>query len=297
MLCNTNDVTDPGERNSALAQAIKDYVRDSSLNRLRDIDGSPIFEEPLVGFAVGDDPLFGLFKSVVSERHLTPREALDTLAWAVGVNHAPGFSHVGVVSWVLPAAMETRLSNRNMTEGASQRWNHTRFQGEDFNDSLRRHVVSWLEERGHAAVAPVLSRSFETCRSAHGLASTWSERHIAYAAGLGTFSLSDGLITAKGIAHRCGSVVADVGWMPSPRNYSHHQEYCPYVVDGSCGICIERCPASAIGPNGHDKDKCQAYLSVTLAGWVKKPGYIGPYSVCGLCQTKVPCESHLPSRA
>jgi len=52
-----------------------------------------------------------------------------------------------------------------------------------------------------------------------GLASNWSQRHIAYAAGLGTFSLSDGFITPKGIAMRCGSVVCDAALSPTLQVY------------------------------------------------------------------------------
>jgi len=37
-------------------------------------------------------------------------------------------------------------------------------------------------------------------------ASSWSERHAPHAAGLGTFGLCDGLITAKGKAMRVSPV-------------------------------------------------------------------------------------------
>ena len=127
-----------------------------------------------------------------------------------------------------------------------------------------------------------------------GRASTWSERHMAYAAGLGTFGLSDGLITARGIAHRCGSVVVNAKWPASPRRFRDHHEYCSYMRDESCGVCIERCPAGAIGPDGHDKDRCSEYFEVRLAEWTKRPGYMGEYVACGLCQTGVPCESCIP---
>jgi epoxyqueuosine reductase len=274
----------------SLVQAIKMFVTRSVHNRLKDIDGSPMWEEPLVGFADGDDQLFGTFKSVVGPFHLTPRAALAAHSehpMDASTNHG---ARVAVVSWILPVAEATRLSNAQMTEGPSLQWNHTRFQGEEFNDSLRRHVVRLLEERGYVAVAPVLTSSFRT----KGLASTWSERHIAFAAGLGTFGLSDGLITARGIAHRCGSVVFNAACLPTPRRYTHHQEYCPYPFDASCGVCIQRCPAGAISAAGHDKVKCQAYMKTALADWVKKPGYLGSYVACGLCQTNVPCESQIP---
>jgi epoxyqueuosine reductase len=280
------------ELQSELVEAITAYVSTSPLNRLRDIDGSSIWEEPLVGFADGDDPLFELYRSVVAPEHLTPREVLAGLAPGGGELRA--FPQVSVVSWILPAAAETKRSNRQMADGPSLRWNHTRFQGEAFNDSLRRYVVGWLQEKGLVAVAPAIGPAFKRTLGLWGQASTWSERHIAYAAGLGTFSLSDGLITARGIAHRCGSVVANAGWAASPRPYTDHRQYCSYAQDGSCGVCIGRCPAGAIGPEGHDKECCRQYIRVNLADWLKRPGYQGEYLSCGLCQTGVPCESSRP---
>jgi len=276
-----------------LVKAITSYVAESPLGRLKDIDGSLMWDAPLVSFADGDDPLFSLYKTVVGEFHLTPREAMAThpkLAAGAGPLQVP---HVAVVSWVLPTAERTRRSNAEMTYGPSLRWNHTRFQGEDFNDSVRRHVIGVLDEMGYVAVAPVLSSQFKTMYQPD-IASTWSERHVAYTAGLGTFSLSDGLITARGIAHRCGSVVFNDACVATPRPYSHYQEYCSFCVDGSCGACIDRCPAGAISSVGHDKRKCREFLSVTLAEWGKQPGFIGSYAACGLCQVGVPCEAGIP---
>jgi epoxyqueuosine reductase len=280
------------ELQSGLVEAIKAYVSSSPLNRLRDIDGSPIWEEPLVGFADGDDPLFEVYRSVVAPEHMTPRQALAGLA--PGEGEPPAIPEVGVVSWILPAAAETKRSNRQSSDGPSLRWNHTRFQGEEFNDSLRRYVMGLLQDQGLIAVAPVIGPSFKRTQGPCGQASTWSERHVAYAAGLGTFSLSDGLITARGIAHRCGSVVFNAGWPASTRPYTDYREYCCYAQDGSCGVCIERCPAGAIGPDGHDKERCRQYIRVNLAEWLTRPGYQGEYLACGLCQTGVPCESRIP---
>ena len=275
------------ELQDLLVAAIKTFVVESPLNRLKDIDGSPMWQEPLVAFADGDDPLFALYKTVVGPFHLSPREAMSIV-------RSDSVPHVSIVSWILPAAEETKRSNREMTEGPSLRWNHSRFQGEEFNDCVRRYVVGLLEEKGYLAIAPVISPQFRTVGLANGPASTWSERHIAYAAGLGTFSLSDGLITAKGIAHRCGSAVFNAPCEPTPRPYTSHTEYCLHTKDGSCGDCIDRCPAGAISLAGHDKLKCSAYMNAALASWVKRPGYIGAYVACGLCQTGVPCESAIP---
>ncbi len=274
-----------------LEAALREHVATSALNRFAGIDGTPIWGAPLVGFAGGDDPLFERYHDVVGPFHLTPRAALTQ-----ALGHAER-SGVTVVAWVLPATRATRLSNRAMTVGPSQRWNHARFRGEEFNDDLRRHVVAWLAGRGLDAVAPVLSPGFSRPRGPLGLASSWSERHIAYAAGLGTFGLSDGLITAAGVAMRCGSVVVAAAGAATPRPYDERREYCLYVRDGSCGTCMERCPAGAITPEGHDKDRCYAYIHEVLAEWPRRPGYMGTYGACGLCQTGVPCEARIPADA
>jgi len=77
----------------------------------------------------------------------------------------------------------------------------------------------------------------------YGFASAWSERHVAYASGLGTFGLCDGLITPKGKAMRCGSVAAQIQVPPTPRPYQDHHAYCLHFSQGSCGLCITRCPS------------------------------------------------------
>ena len=280
-----------------LEEFIKTLVRSSPLNRLDAFDGTHIFDEPLIGFADGDDPLFEEYKALIADFHLTPREALSQhLTDVLGIE-SPHLPAVSVISYVLPIAKQTKLSNRRQTEGPSLRWNHTRWLGQEFVFELSRQLVSQLEELGHRAVAPEISPFFRISR-ANGLASNWSQRHIAYAAGLGTFSLSDGFITPRGIAHRCGSVVTDLKLTPTPRLYSDHLANCLFYVDKSCRQCIERCPDGAITENGHDKEKCRQILFEQQRPWIEGAhgeGYIGQYAGCGLCQTGVPCESRIPA--
>ena len=140
----------------------------------------------------------------------------------------------------------------------------------------------------------MLQPYFEIYRNEEGLYSNWSERHIAYAAGHGTFSLSDGLITECGIAHRCGNVATDLVLPASPRTATNPYSNCLFYVDGSCKACIARCPAGAITENGHDKTKCREYMSTKLYHLLKE--YTGDEEACGLCQTEVPCEFSNPAK-
>lgn len=205
---------------------------------------------------------------------------------------------MSVISWILPIPYETRLSLRRESLVPSVRWNHTRWQGQHLINELSHYVVSLLEELGHQAIAPELANFYEMKDLSNGLASNWSQRHIAHAAGLGTFSLSDGFITPRGVAMRCGSVVTDIALLPSPRVYENHLANCLFYRNASCRRCIERCPAGAISERGHDKKRCREFLIVEQRAILKElereEGYIGRYPACGLCQTKVPCESRIP---
>ncbi len=204
----------------AIEDDIKAFVSTSPLNRMPSTRALVVFDEPLVRFADGSDPLYDQYKTIIDATHLTPREAL-----AQGLDRAiedlP--ARLSVISWVLPITGDTRSSNRLEKEVPSRRWSHTRYYGEVFNAELRRHVAEVLTEAGFLAVAPMLQPYFSTTTNEQvGLFSNWSERHTAYAAGHGTFRLSDGFIAKRGIAHRCGSVVTDLPLPASPRIYTDH---------------------------------------------------------------------------
>ncbi|MDP7285581.1 MAG: hypothetical protein QF906_03815 [Dehalococcoidales bacterium] len=193
---------------------------------------------------------------------------------------------------MLPITRKIRESNRPQTEIPSRIWSYTRWYGEKFNEALRQYVVELLVELGCLAVAPMIQPYFRTMTNEKGPYSNWSERHIAYAAGLGTFSLSDGFITERGIAHRCGSVVTDLSLPASPRTAKNYLANCLFYVNNKCRACIDRCPAKAVSESGHDKVRCRDYLRDDIS-YLRKEYDVG-VAGCGLCQTKVPCESQNP---
>jgi len=129
----------------------------------------------------------------------------------------------------------------------------------------------------------------------YGSIRTWSERHAAYARGLGTFGLSDGLVTAVGQAVRVGSIIAHTRVPATRRPYTDHHEYCLYFRKGTCGKRIERCPIGAITKEGHNKELCRRYINITREYVRRHLGFEGFEGYGrGLCQTGVPCESEIP---
>ena len=281
----------PLEMAQFIEEEIKAFAHTSPLNRMPMSDNMFIFDEPLVQFAAGDDPIFTEYKTIIDPTHLTPREAL-----AKNFDKSPGDipAHLSVISWILPITSKIRESNRRRTLTPSRLWSYTRWYGEKFNNAIREHVVKLLTEEGHRAVAPVLQPYFKSIEynEEKGYYSNWSERHIAYAAGLGTFSLSDGFITERGIAQRCGSAVTTLELPASPRTAKSPYSNCLFYV-GKCTACIARCPGGAITENGHDKLRCRTYQREDI-GYITKKYDVGTAG-CGLCQVKVPCEFRNPA--
>jgi epoxyqueuosine reductase QueG len=145
-----------------------------------------------------------------------------------------------------------------------------------------------IEKAGHAAVIPVNDERFWVTNAAgtegkRPFSSNWSERHIAYAAGLGTFSLAGGLITSLGTAGRLASLVTSLELPADTRPYTTFNEYCTM-----CGECAKRCPVHAIRKEtGKTHAPCSAFLD-------KVKATCPPYYGCGKCQSGVPCEDKIP---
>jgi len=283
--------------NHVLEQLVKNFIHEAQPNRRTQLDHGVYWEEPLIGFASGIDPLFFEYKTVIGPFHFTPREIVSAALKERGRSLLfTEIEQISVISWALPASEDTRKSNRQEKQFPSKLWAYTRDFGEACNVALRKHLVTFLEDLGHLAVAPSLSQTFQHLRDEKvGWASPWSERHVAYVCGLGTFSLNDGLITPKGMAVRLGSVVTLLKLTSSEKRYRHYRENCLQFRNEKCGKCIPRCPAGAISEKGHDKDKCKDYVdSEALKKKRVEYGLQNPPPSCGLCQTGVPCEFQIP---
>ena len=117
----------------------------------------------------------------------------------------------------------------------------------------------------------------------------WSERHAAFAAGVGTFGLHQGLITVRGVYGRLASVVTTLKLEPTVRPYREVYGYCLYAHDGSCNACVTRCPSGAVTPAGKKVELCPKHGNGDhFKAW--------GYGACGHCSTFVPCSRELPKK-
>jgi epoxyqueuosine reductase len=278
---------------TGLIESLVSRFADSPAN----VNGMPgnerVFGRPLVGFATGDDPIWDELKRQIGDFYWTPAEA-----FALAFPERPALpGELTVVSWVLPFGAGAKRDNRRETAVPSERWARGKHYGNRFLRGLAAHVIGALAAEDIEAAAPwyLPEWRWEGLSSPRfGDASPWSERHAAYAAGLGTFGLCDGLITPVGKAMRCGSIVARLRVPATPRPYGDHNAYClAFHGPDGCASCIERCPAGALNEHGHDKAACHAHL-LKMKAEVIEPRFGFQDEACGLCQTGVPCESGIP---
>ena len=255
--------------------------------------GEPIFEEPLVGFVRGNDPIFDQLKKVIGPHHFSPCEIMNWQAEKNGVK-PPEPDDVSVVSFVMPFTQKTIRDNAAAVEWTSERWAQTRLLGEIFSQTFVREIVTVLMGRGILAVAPDVTPLFNKKRYPQvGWASPWSHRHVAYAAGLGTFGMHDFLITKKGVSHRLGSFVVHLKLEPNGKRPEDIHADCLHYQGHPCLKCAKRCPVTAItAQHYHDKEICYQKVADSLKH-CNKHYHIFIYG-CGLCATGVPCASEIP---
>ena len=236
-----------------------------------------IFDEPILAAAAADDPGF---EALRSDEVIGAHAALPT-DWLPGAK--------SVVSLFFPFTKTIRDGNKVDMSYPSKGWMHGRVEGQVFIDGFSAFLVELLRGNGFDAVAPSIHERFfsvggsDTRGIGKLYTSNWSERHVGYVCGLGTFGLSKGIITEKGMAGRLTSVVTDLQLTPDGRAYQRFDENCVL-----CGKCIQNCLANAISfEHGKDHEACSKFVGRTLAE--NKPRY-----GCGKCQVGVPCEARNP---
>jgi len=182
-----------------LRDTIGDFINQSPENNLKDKDNEKAFEDCLVGYSRGDDPLYEAYKEYVGPFHWKPSEIFN-LAFP-DLDVMP--EELTVISWILPHKEATKVDNRREKTYPAERWARARIFGEAFNTMLRKHVVEVLLKAGYESVAPLLSPEWSVKPSEpYVMDSTWSERHAAHASGLGTFGLEAGVNQSRVLSAR-----------------------------------------------------------------------------------------------
>jgi len=299
--------------NEKALKFLEEVFETSNENRLpEDFGGDRIFSAPLIGVAAGDDPIFQKYKEgLVGKKHLTPSEM-----WlANGMADKDGLAKdLRIVSIVFPYVDEIREKGKTAVGIPDEIYCMGRNLANAFITQVQEKTVGFFQENGHQAVGGMISPAYQlNFREGEPgfIYATWSERHMAFAAGLGTFSLHEGFISEAGCNIRLASVITDAPLTVTPRKSDEPYANCLHFAGKKCLKCVAKCVGDALSEDGHDKLKCYLHGQVVAKEMEKK---LGPrlkphirniagkpqesYPVgCALCQFGVPCTSKNPVKS
>lgn len=252
---------DGNEWKATIKAFITDYVKEyPDKNHL-----PHLWRTPLVGYADAFDPYIQKLPDIVVRMHRLPQDIMQ--------------DPKVVICYFIPFTRELERTNVGVeNNAASENWAQaykiTNAMMARLNEELANEIIRL---GGRAAVPEGAGMLKELLKS------SWSQRHLAYAAGLGTFGINNMLISQEGCCGRYNSIVADI-----PVEPGHHleKENCLYKSRGICKKCVNNCFSGALTVEGFDREKCFATCEKNLA--------VYGVDVCGKCDTNIPCAFTAP---
>jgi len=237
------------------------------------------WDTPLVGFADANHPDILHLKEIIAPSHKLPSDVLADASI--------------VIAYFVPFTRELAYTNRSNSDIASPDWAQAYEETNAMFRWMNEYLIEELKSMGYEAAVSPEAYTFDGKK----LISNWSQRHLARAAGLGTFGLNNMLITKIGCCGRYGTVVTNLDVEPDAPSV---EEYCIFRKSGRCGGCVVRCPSGALTKEGYDREKCYRVLRKNAELYTEfgssytnetgdQPNSTGS-EVCGKCVSNVPCS-------
>ncbi len=197
-----------------------------------------LYREALVGFAAADDPLYDTLVDAVGRKMLTPKDIMPDAKT--------------VITYFIPYS--EKVLNAVQDGGKiNQTWSDAYSLTNPLLSDIADKLKIFLEEQKITCVLEPPTMNYDPVH----LTAKWSHKSSAVIAGIATFGINRLIITKYGTMGRMNTVIIDHVIEPDSRPDT---EYCLYKKNGSCGICMERCPTGAIKPDAFDRFRCNAYL-------------------------------------
>jgi len=245
--------------NNELLSFLKEEFKNNTLNLLPETyGGGKIFSDPLIGVAKASDSIFQKYKELLGTEHLNPLEM-----WLANDQDYVSTSELSVVSIVFPFTEKIRKEGNNFIvlpkiTLPAEIYTIARNYGNEFKREVVKKVINFFEIEEYKATSGLLSDAYSIIMKKK-FYTTWSERYIAFAAGLGTLGLHEGLITDVGCNIRLASIITNAPLEVTSRKSDEPYANCLYFAKGLCKECAKKCPINAITDKGYNKIKCNKY--------------------------------------
>jgi epoxyqueuosine reductase QueG len=229
-----------------------------------------LWKEPIVEFVSAEDENLPKLKEIVCSDHLMPRDILPDAKT--------------VISYFIPFQDNIVKSN---IEGAmaSTEWAIAYIKTNNLIRLINEEIEVLVRKDGYKAGKISAVHSFDTKK----LVSTWSQMHIAYIAGMGTFGINNMLITQNGCCGRFGSIITNYE-LSEYKQTGEIKEKCLNKLYGTCGICQSNCVAKCFSKTYFDRQKCYEQC-LKNKDFHRKYGHA---DVCGKCCVNLPCSTTEP---
>lgn len=235
------------------------------------------YGQPIVGFADAYHPYIQSLPEIVSATHELPQNVLPDARI--------------IIAYFVPFTKELAKTNKNGIL-ASPEWAQAYEETNALFGELNEALIEFIHAQSMEADITPKATTFDQSR----LISDWSQRHIAYAAGLGTFGLNNMLLTKQGCCGRFSTVITNLDF---DADGPLEEELCLFKKNGKCKACVRNCPTGALTVDGYDRFKCYALCRENAklytefgSSYTNEDG-IGANSigseVCGKCVTGSPC--------
>jgi epoxyqueuosine reductase QueG len=221
-------------------------------------------------------------KKAVSSTHLLPEDILPEAK--------------SIIAFFIPFTETVAEGNRE-GEAASAEWALCYIKTNELIAKINDSLETLFAQDGLKTGKIPATHNFDEER----LVSDWSHRHIAYLAGLGTFGLNNMLITENGCCGRFGSIVTEWEYTGTPGAGDVPEEKCLFKRNGSCGLCVKRCPVGAyrkVDDSAENRNIIQFDRKRCYSQCLKnaeKHKDLGYADVCGKCLVGLPCSVKAPT--
>jgi epoxyqueuosine reductase QueG len=188
-----------------------------------------------------------------------------------------------VVVFFLPFSPALGKANGEKKGLASRGWAEAYVETNLLIRKIGSHLARFLRGAGHAALATPATHNFDEKK----LVSSWSQKHVGYIAGLGTFGHHHQLITEAGCCGRLGSLLTTMEIPATPRP---SEEWCLEKAGRPCLACVSNCRYGALFETRFDRKACYRQCLTNDAHYTDLP----LVDVCGKCACEVACSHKIP---
>jgi len=233
--------------------------------KMKQLNRSDLFREPLVGISDADDLRYGRLKEIIGPWHLNPDEILANAQ--------------SVISYYIPFTKHVSTDPKKRQNG-SYVWSEAYQEINVYFDTINQSIVDYLKENGYDATGIKATHTYDPAT----MQCQFSHRSAAVIAGLGDFGFNRLVITSRGSGGRFCSVITTAKIDDDQEPYPTK---CLRKLGQKCDLCLNICPVDAFHEEDFSKFACQDELNKN-GDLLKKETDLVLCDTCGKCLSICP---------